>query len=103
MDKDGRTFGEEVSDRLGLFHKQQHLNIDIALQTSLARQIASPQGPKKIEEEEKDEAEEHSDVHIVTADIVPHEGDKDKDVPQWLELTFKKKKRKLVLPKVALQ
>lgn len=42
-------------------------------------------------------------MHIVTTDIVPHEGDKDKDVPQWLEFTFEKKKRKVVLPKVTLQ
>ncbi|XP_057827534.2 uncharacterized protein LOC131038938 [Cryptomeria japonica] len=74
MDKDGKIFGEEVSDRLGELHKKQQLNIDIALQTNLARQIASPQGPKHTEEEEKDEAEEQSDVYIMTADIVPHEG-----------------------------
>lgn len=33
---------------------------------------------------------------------MPHEGEKDKDVPQWLNFTFKKKK-KVVLPKVTLQ
>lgn len=42
-------------------------------------------------------------MHIVTIDIVPHEGHKDKDVPQRLEFTFNKNKRKVVLPKVTLQ
>lgn len=39
---------------------------------------------------------------MVIVDIVPHEGEKDKDVPQWLNFTFEKKK-KVVLPKVTLQ
>lgn len=40
---------------------------------------------------------------MITTDIVSHEGDKDKDVPQWVEFTFEKKRRKVVLPKVTLQ
>lgn len=32
-----------------------------------------------------------------------HQGDKDKDIPQWLEITFEKKKKKVELPKVTLQ
>lgn len=103
MDKDGRTFEEEVSDKLGELHKQQQLNVDTALKASLAHQIASPQEPKNAEEEEKYEAKEKLDVHIVIANIVPHEGDKDKDVPQWLNFSFEKKKSKVVLPKVTLQ
>lgn len=99
----GKTFEEEIYDKLRELHRQQELNVDIALQASLARQIASPKDPKHIEEEEKDEEEEQSDVHIVTANIMPHKGEKDKDVPQWLDFTFKKKKRKAELPKVTLQ
>ncbi|XP_059070820.1 uncharacterized protein LOC131860423 [Cryptomeria japonica] len=102
-DKEGRTFGEEVGDRMGELHKQQQLNVDIAIQTNLACQIASPQDPEHTKAEEKEEVEEQSDVHIVTADIVPHEGDKDKDAPQWLDFTFERKKSKVVLPKVTLQ
>lgn len=41
MDKDGRTFGEEVSNKFGELHKQQQLNVDTALQASLAHQIAT--------------------------------------------------------------
>lgn len=58
MDKDGRIFEEEVSDKLGELHRQQQVNVDTALQASLAHQIASPQGPKNTKEEEKDEAKE---------------------------------------------
>lgn len=43
IDKDGKTFEEEINDKLGELHKQQELNIDIALQASMARQIATPQ------------------------------------------------------------
>lgn len=39
---------------------------------------------------------------MITVNIVPHEGEKDKDVPQWLKFTFEKKE-KVVLPKVTLQ
>lgn len=58
MDKDGRTFWEEVNDRLGELHKKQQLNVDISLQTNIAHQVASPQGPKHTKKEEKDEVEE---------------------------------------------
>lgn len=36
-------------------------------------------------------------------DIVSYQGDKDEDIPQWLEFTFGKKKRKAELPEVTLQ
>lgn len=81
MDKEGRTFGEDITDRLGELHKQQQLNVNIALQTNLARQVAFPQDLEHTEAKEKNEGEEWSDVHIVTTNIVPHKGDKDKDVP----------------------
>lgn len=46
---------------------------------------------------------EQAKVHVITTDIVPHQDDKDDDIPQWLEFTFGKKKRKAKLSKVTLQ
>lgn len=91
------TFNEEVSGKLGELHKQR------ALQTNLARQVTSPQDHGRTEAEERDEEEEQVEVHVITVDIVSHQGDKDEDMPQWLEFTFEKKKRKEELPQVTLQ
>lgn len=90
-----------MCDKLGELHKKEQLNVDVTLQIPLATSNLDIQTQEQAGEE-KDEAEEHSNVHMVTIDTVPHEGEKDKDVPKWLNFTFEKKK-KVVLPKFTFQ
>ncbi|XP_059077905.1 uncharacterized protein LOC131876503 [Cryptomeria japonica] len=97
------TFNEAVNNKLGELHKKQHLNTNISLQMNLAHQVTSPHDLEETNPEERDEAKEQAEVHIVIADIVSHQGDKDQDIPHWLEFTFEKKNRKEDLPKVTLQ
>lgn len=75
--------------------------VNIVHQTNLVRQVASPQDPKQTDVEERDEVEKHANIHIVTTNIVSHQGEKDEDIPQWLKLNFEKKK-KIELPNVTL-
>lgn len=89
--KEEMAFNEEFSSKLGDLHKQK------ALQDNLTRQVIPPQDPRQME------AKEQAEVHVITSDIVSHQGDKDVDIPQWLEFTFGKKKRKEELSKVTLQ
>lgn len=88
---------KHVNDKLGELKKQQ------ALQTNLSHQVIPPQDLEQKEAEERDEAEDQVEVHVITTNIVSHQGDKDQEILQWLEFTFKKKKKKEEFPKVTLQ
>lgn len=69
------AFNEEVSGKLGELHKQK------TLQANLAHQISSFQVPGQTGAEEEEQLEEQVEVHVITAEIVWHQGDKTEDIP----------------------
>lgn len=100
------SFEKEVSEKLEKIARQKQPDPYQILQASLGQQVAqiqqsSPTHPDQQEHQEE-EQEQNVEAHRITVDVTMQGGEQDDSMPRWLNFTFKKKS-KVILLDITLQ